>query len=112
MRPRSRSCVYRMFLLLAWLTLGPGAWGYTHAQLGTVVQFKQDGQMICSFKRSQVRLQGHEFQPRFVLVCRSRSHFPADDDIQFPQFVLHIAGQRSSRGNPKMLPIIRPCDDA
>jgi tetratricopeptide (TPR) repeat protein len=23
---------------LAWLTVGPGAWGYTHAQLGTVIQ--------------------------------------------------------------------------
>ena len=23
---------------MAWLTLGPGAWGYTHAQLGTVVE--------------------------------------------------------------------------
>jgi tetratricopeptide (TPR) repeat protein len=27
-----------LLLLLAWLTIGPGAWGYTHAQLGTVVQ--------------------------------------------------------------------------
>ena len=27
-----------LLLLVAWLTLGPGAWGYTHAQLGTVVQ--------------------------------------------------------------------------
>ena len=36
--PQSRSWARKLLLLVAWLTLGPGAWGYTHAQLGTVVQ--------------------------------------------------------------------------
>jgi len=33
----SRNCARGLLLLLAWLTFGPGAWAYTHAQLGTVV---------------------------------------------------------------------------
>jgi hypothetical protein len=27
-----------MLLLLAWVMFGPGAWGYSHAQLGTLIQ--------------------------------------------------------------------------
>jgi tetratricopeptide (TPR) repeat protein len=34
----SRNRTRALFLLLAWLTFGPGAWGYTHAQLGTLVE--------------------------------------------------------------------------
>ena len=34
---RSRSCLRGLLLLMGWLTFGPGALGYTHAQLGTVV---------------------------------------------------------------------------
>jgi tetratricopeptide (TPR) repeat protein len=34
----SRNRIRALLLLLAWLTFGPGAWGYTHAQLGTVVE--------------------------------------------------------------------------
>ena len=34
----SRNRLRGLLLLLAWLTFGPGAWGYTHAQLGTVVE--------------------------------------------------------------------------
>lgn len=37
MKP-SRNRIARLLLLLAWLTFGPGAWAYTHAQLGTVVE--------------------------------------------------------------------------
>lgn len=35
---RNRNCLRGLLLLAAWLTIGPGAWGYTHAQLGTVVE--------------------------------------------------------------------------
>ncbi len=35
---RSRNCRRGLLLLAAWLTIGPGAWGYTHAQLGTIVE--------------------------------------------------------------------------
>jgi tetratricopeptide (TPR) repeat protein len=35
---RSRNCLRGLLLLAAWLTIGPGAWAYTHAQLGTIVE--------------------------------------------------------------------------
>jgi tetratricopeptide (TPR) repeat protein len=34
----NRDRIRVLLLLFAWLTFGPGAWGYTHAQLGTVVE--------------------------------------------------------------------------
>jgi tetratricopeptide (TPR) repeat protein len=34
----SRNYIRGLLLLLVWLTLGPGAWGFTHAQIGTLVQ--------------------------------------------------------------------------
>ncbi len=37
MKP-SRNQIRGLLLLLAWLTFGPGAWAYTHAQLGTLVE--------------------------------------------------------------------------
>ncbi len=37
MKPNRRR-IRVLLLLLAWLTVGPGAWGFTHAQLGTVVE--------------------------------------------------------------------------
>ena len=34
----SRNGLRGLLLLLVWLTIGPGAWGYTHAQLGSAVE--------------------------------------------------------------------------
>jgi tetratricopeptide (TPR) repeat protein len=35
---QSRNRIRALLLLVAWLTCSPGAWAYTHAQLGTVIE--------------------------------------------------------------------------